>query len=79
MKTYVYTVSNFSTERGFNQTVAVYRMKNNEPEWLGSNARINTAASRGERGEAVCLIGEICGHKNNHYKFDSDSIRLFEG
>ena len=76
MKTYIYKAIEGGA-RGFNRTVSVYRVKNNVPEYLGSNDRIQTASTYGDYGEAVTLIGQICGHKNNHYKFESENIQLF--
>ena len=77
MITYLYK-STDNGARGYNQCITVYRVKNNVPQWLGYNDKISTASSYGERGEAVTLLGELCGHKNNHYKFDSKNIQLLE-
>jgi len=75
MITYIYKATDGGA-RGYNRTITVYRVKNNTPYWLGYNDKIDTASTYGDKGEAVTLIGELCGHKNNHYKFDSNNIQL---
>jgi hypothetical protein len=77
MKTYIYKATEGGA-RGYNRTITVYRVKNNKPEFLGYNDKIDTASTYGDKGEAVSLIGELCGHKNDHYSFDSENIQLFE-
>ena len=76
MKTYIYKATEGGA-RGFNRTITVYRMKNNKPEYLGYNDRIHTASTYGDKGEAVTLIGELCGHKNDHYGFTAANINLW--
>lgn len=76
MKTYMYTVSS-SSVRGYNRTIEVYRVIKNQPKFIGSNDRINTASAVGDKGEAVKLIGKLCGHKHDNYKFDSKNINLW--
>jgi len=75
MKTYLYKAIDRGA-RGYNRSIAVYRVKNNRPEYLGINDHINTASTYGDVGEAVQLIGKLCGHKNDHYKFESKNIKL---
>ena len=76
MKTYMYKASEGGA-RGYNRTITVYRIKNNVPEFLGYNDKIHTASTYGDYGEAVQVIGAICGHKHDSYKFLSDNIQLF--
>ena len=78
MKTYIYTATEGSTARGYNRTINVYRVKNNKPTWIGQDNKINTASTYGDKGEAVQLIGSVCGHKHNNYKFLSTNIQIFE-
>jgi len=76
MKTYIYKATDGSQERGFDRTVTVYRVINNKPVCIGINARINTASTYGDKGEAVQIAGKAKGHKHNHYEFDSANIRM---
>jgi hypothetical protein len=77
MPTYIYSVRD-GGDRGYNQTVVVYRMRNNVPEYLGKNSKINTAVTYGPMGEAVRLVGKLCGHRHNNYRFDSPNIHLYQ-
>ena len=77
MKTYIYKAIDSSERRGYNRTIAVYRVINNRPEYLGMNDEIQTAATYGDKGEAVQLIGKLCGHKHNNYGFISNNIKLY--
>ncbi len=79
MKTFIYKVITSSSARGFNHTIEVYRVKNNQPEYIGYNDRINTASYRGDRATACHIISEKTGAKmKDGYNLLSDSIQLFE-
>ncbi len=77
MKTYLYTVTNLSTARGYNRTITVYRMLRNEPIFVCHNTKTSTVAWYGDRGEAIQLISKIEGYGHDHYSFNDKSIRLF--
>ncbi len=76
MKTYIYKATEGGA-RGFNRTISVYRVKNNRPEYLGCNDRIDTASTYGDKGEAVQVICKLCGHKGDSYNFSSGNINLW--
>jgi len=76
MKTYIYKAID-KGDRGFNRTIVVYRVINNKPVYLGSNSQIDTASTYGDKGEAVRLIGKLCGHKHDNYSFLSGNINLW--
>ena len=77
MKTYLYKTINGSTARGYNQTIEVFRVRNNKPEIIGSNDRINTASSKGEKACASQLIAEIEGYKFEGYDITRKDVQLF--
>ena len=56
MKTFLYVADSASPFRGYNRTISVYRVKNNAPEFLGSDAKINTASYCGDSGTAREVI-----------------------
>ena len=70
MKTYLYKATD-NGARGYNRCITVYRVKRNKPEYIGHNDKINTASTYGDKGEAVCLIRKLCGHKGDSYHFTS--------
>ena len=78
MKTYIYTVQNDSAKRGFNRTVTVWRVKNNQPIYVGFDDEIDTASYKGDRAVACKIISDIDGHKmtNCGYGLLSKNITL---
>ena len=64
MKSFIYYTDQFSTARGFNQTVTVYQLRgHDEPIFMGIDNKINTASSKGPHAAACAIISERCGHK----------------
>ena len=64
MKSFIYYINQFSTARGYNQTVTVYQLKGNkEPVFMGIDNKINTAGSKGPHAAACAVISERTGHK----------------
>jgi len=80
MKTYIYTVDHSSTERGYNRTIVVYRIKRNQPLIIGTNNRINTASYKGDYAIASAIIAKHDNHQLNHggYFLKNKSIKLIE-
>ena len=81
MKSYIYVEKIGLADKGFNRAIQVYRIKNNVPEFLGANYRLNSAAWRGARTESHVLINELKNHKlkNGGYSgFESNNIQLLE-
>lgn len=80
MKTYLMTVEHSSQKRGYNRTVNVYRIKNNQPIFIGSDDEINTAGYKGDRAIACKIISKADGHKMaaDGYALASKSIKIVE-
>ena len=87
MKTFVYYVNNFSTRRGYNQTVTVYQLNGHkQPALIGIDNEINTASSKGPHAAACSVISNQCGHKlapgrghkGTGYGLASKNINIFE-
>ncbi len=79
MKTYIFKVSHESSQRGFNREISVYRIKNNQPVFVGYDDRINTASYKGDRAIANLIISKEDGHKMlNGYDLKSKDIQVFE-
>lgn len=80
MKTYIYTVKHSSPLKDCNRTVTVYRIKNNKPVFVGSNAKINIGFYKGDYAAACELISENDGHKmsNCGYSLASQCISVTE-
>ena len=77
MRTYIFTVEDHSTARGYNQTIRVYRMKRNVPHFVGYNDKINTASTYGEYAVARQIVRDAGLEKmKDSYHFASDNIRL---
>lgn len=76
MKTYIFTVENDSAKRGFNRTVTVWRVKNNQPIWLGKNDMIHTKGWYGGQTEALLLIAKIEGYKVENYKLVNKNVNI---
>ena len=74
------TVEHSSQKRGYNRTVNVYRIKNNQPIFIGSDDEINTAGYKGDRAIACKIISEADGHKmaDGGYTLASKSIKIVE-
>lgn len=80
MKTYIFKVQQSSDKRGYNRTVYVYRMKNNQPVFVGYDEEINTASYKGDRAIAAKIISEKDKMKmaKDGYDLESKNVQLFE-
>jgi hypothetical protein len=82
MKTFFFKVQQSSDKRGYNRTIYVYRIKNNQPEFLGYDEEIHTASYKGDRGVAAKIIHEVTGAKwlkgREGYELASKQIQIFE-
>lgn len=80
MKTFFFTVKNDSDKRGYNRTINVYRVKNNQPIWIGCDDEINTASYKGDYGIAAKIIHEHDGSKwlkgREGYELASNNIKI---
>ena len=79
MKTYIFVAEKISSKRGCNRTVKVWRIKNNQPIFVGYDEDINTASYRGDRAIANQIISDCDGHKmRDSYNLLSDKIKVIE-
>ena len=80
MKTYIFTQEHNSTKRGYNRTVKVWRVKNNQPIFVGYDDEINTASYKGDRAIASEIVSINDGHKMDKrgYNLESKNIKLIE-
>lgn len=79
MITYIYTVLDSSRKRGYNQTVKVYRIKNNIPKFLGKDEEIHTSSWVGGYGIACQIIARETNAKlESPYALVSDKIQVIE-
>ncbi len=80
MKTFIFKVQQSSAIRGYNRTVYVYRMKNNQPIFVGYDEEINTASYMGDRAIASQIISDSEGMKMDQtgYNLQSKNVQLFE-
>lgn len=82
MKTFIFKTQNSSDKRGYNRTVYVYRIKNNQPIFIGYDEEINTASYKGDRGIASKIIHDNTGAKwikgREGYELASKQIQIFE-
>ena len=87
MKTFIYYVDQFSTARGYNQTVTVYQLRGHkEPIFLGIDNKINRESSKGPHAAACAIIHDRRGHKltprrghkGSGYGLVSKSINLYQ-
>ncbi|AOQ26751.1 hypothetical protein [Vibrio phage S4-7] len=80
MKTYIFKVQQSSDKRGYNRTVYVYRMKNNQPIFVGYDEEINTASYKGDRAIAAKIISENDKMKMDRggYNLESKNVQIFE-
>ena len=80
MKTYIYTVKNSSSKRGYNREISVYRIKNNQPIHIGTNDEISTASYKGDYATACDLIVKHDKAKpsKDGYSLESKNIKVLE-
>ncbi len=80
MKTYIFRIEKSSSARGYNRTIYVYRVKNNQPIFVGYNEKINTASYKGDRAIASQIISDNEGLKmdNGGYNLLSKNVQIIE-
>ena len=78
MKTFIYVLLNKSTKRGYNRTITVYRVKNNTPEFVGTDDRIITGCYKGDYATACHIIADATGAKMaaSGYALESKNVRV---
>lgn len=86
MKTFIYTFTPSSMERGYDYTITVYRIVRNKPVLVGSNDEISAGSWKGKYAVASQIIADKLGHKMSKghgnvgagYSLESKNIQLFE-
>ena len=58
MKTFIYKTKHSSDKRGYNREITVYRIKNNQPVFVGYDDEISTASYKGDHAIACKIINE---------------------
>lgn len=59
MTTYIYTVKNSSPKRGYNRTINVYRLEDNQPLHIGYDDKISTSGYKGDYATACDIISNF--------------------
>lgn len=59
MKTYIFTVKQTSPKRGYNRTIDVYRVEDNQPLHIGYNDKISTSSYKGDYAIACDIISDF--------------------
>lgn len=78
MKKFIAITKESSTKKGYNRTVTVYQVKNNELVYIGHDDEINTAAYMGDYAIACHIINKVLGHKlsDDKYSLASKNIKI---
>lgn len=76
MKTFIFKAINNSSVRGFNREIIVYRLKNNQPSFVGCNDEINTASYKGDHAVAAQIIADNTSHKMDARGYDLVSKQI---
>ena len=76
MNTFIYTVKYSSEQRGYDQTVKVWRLKHNTPIYVGHNDKISGQSTVGCKGEACKIIAQETSFKTNNYEILNKGVRV---
>lgn len=78
MKKFISIIETSSPKKGYNRTVTVYRVKNNDLVYIGYDDEINTAAYKGDYAIACHIINKELGHKlsEDKYRLASKNIKI---
>jgi len=58
MRTFIYKITPLSSKRGYNRTISVYEIVNNEPRYLGFDDKISTGSYKGDYAIVSKIISE---------------------
>ena len=80
MKTYIFKVIQSSPLRGYNREIIVYRIKNNQPLFIGSDNKVNTASYKGDYAIACNVLKAVEGYKMTKcgYYLQTNKVKLLE-
>ena len=78
MRTYIFKVVDHCPKRGYNQTITVYRIKRNIPQFIGTNGLINTASTYGPHAEARQIAQESGEFKMLDSYNAPEGVQFFE-
>lgn len=78
MKKFIAITKESSNKKGYNLTVTVYQVKNNELVYIGYDDEINTASYMGDYAIACHIIHDKLGHKlsKDKYNLASKNIKI---
>ena len=78
MKKFIAIIKESSNKKGYNRTVTVYQVKNNDLVYIGYDDEINTAAYMGDYAIACHIIHKELGHKlsDDKYRLASKKIKI---
>ena len=78
MKKFIAITKESSNKKGYNRTVTVYQVKNNELNYIGYDDEISTASHMGDYAIACHIINKVLGHKlsDDSYSLASKDIKI---
>ena len=78
MKKFIAITKDSSSKKGYNRTVTVYQVKNNELNYIGYDDEISTASYMGDYATACHIINKVLGHKlsDDKYSLASKDIKI---
>ena len=78
MKKFIAITKESSQKKGYNRTVTVYQVKNNDLVYIGYDDEVDTAAYMGDYAVACHIIHNKLGHKlsDDKYSLASKNIKI---
>lgn len=78
MKKFIAITKESSDKKGYNRTVTVYQVKNNDLVYIGYDDEINTASYMGDYAIACHIINKVLGHKlsDDKYSLASKNVKI---
>ena len=76
MKHFLCVPCDHLADRGYNKAIHVYRIKRNKLHLIGGNYRIDSASWRGYKSDAIRVVTELLGHKNDGYEFTAKNVNM---
>lgn len=77
MKRFIGVICDNLSNRGYNQAVEVYLLRNgNFPLLIGADYEIDSASTKGYKACAIDVACKRLGHKTDGYEFISKNIEM---
>lgn len=76
MKRFLCVINDQYADRGYNKGISVYRIKNNQLEFVGGNYALDSKGWKGYKAEAILVVSKKLRHKTNGYSFLSKNITM---